>query len=437
MDMNRMVGVFSLVLALISVAIGIWSMEGVMIVISVLASLYSAASILYPSKGTERLAVTASVAVLICTVLLATVLSFDSVVNDGTMSKGIWMYVVAVLQTAPVVPLVVLTFMVFASVFKGSYNWAVIAGLGAFIGIGIQSIGYALVYLIQWLGLGAEVIVNGDVLYSLGIDLLVMIVFSIFLYLKFSKGIVITSDGMEDIEKVRKDAIHAENITFSAAQDLRERRTAWAMLIGCPISMMVVFAFVTAGHAPGLDAGHPVEYLQATCVLWAFITMVLPILRLLRLVSLPPWFTALVYGNMYLYVLSLCSGLYLNMSWWGDFTHILSGLIVAGFVFIALCLMQAHSPSHVTFGTRNGFLAMLFLVAMSFGGIWEMLEGFTDAVSGTAYMIYGATDTVADIAADMTGVTTMVLLAYLILSRQSAEKVASTVRLGKKAFETD
>jgi len=49
--------------------------------------------------------------------------------------------------------------------------------------------------------------------------------------------------------------------------DVRERRVAWAMLILCPLSMILMYTYVTMGYAPGLDAGHPIEYLQVSCLL--------------------------------------------------------------------------------------------------------------------------------------------------------------------------
>lgn len=223
------------------------------------------------------------------------------------------------------------------------------------------------------------------------------------------------------------------------ASEQKERRVAWAMLIICPMSMMALFAWVTAGLAPGLDTnlnnGHPMIYLQATCFLWAVISIFLPILRLKKLVALPYWFVAIIYADMYMYVISLCCGFYKDIAWWGDFTHVISGLVVASIVFLALCLVQANSPSHVTLGTRGGVVAMLLFVGASFGGIWELMEGATDILSGTDYMVYGAADTLADMAADMMGVLAMCLIAWFVLRKQDAKDIAADVRIGKKNID--
>ncbi|MDO5861978.1 MAG: hypothetical protein Q4Q58_04210 [Thermoplasmata archaeon] len=223
---------------------------------------------------------------------------------------------------------------------------------------------------------------------------------------------------------------------LTAEQDAKERRVAWTMLVLCPLSFLFIMVFVIIGVAPGLTTGdgHPAIYLEATCVLWALVSMFLPILRLLRLVQMPPAFLVVVYANMYFYVISLNMGLYLGVSWWGDMGHVVSSTIVTITVFIALCVMECRSPPHVTFGRRTGMVAMLFLVALSFGGIWEMMEGFTDTAGGHSYMVYGASDTMGDLSADLLGVIIMCIGVYAYLGKHTAYDIYSTMRFGRDAF---
>ena len=221
---------------------------------------------------------------------------------------------------------------------------------------------------------------------------------------------------------------------LTAEQDARERRVAWAMLIGCPLSFMFISVFSFLGVAPGIEAGHPPIYLIATCIAWAIVSVFLPALRLLRLVSLPSAFLFVVYANMYFYVLSLNVGLYLNVSWWGDMGHVISSTIVTMIVFLALCIMEVHSPAHVTFGRRGGMAAMLFFVALSFGGIWEMMEGFADFAGGGSYMVYGASDTMGDLTADLIGVIIVTACAYWYLGRRAPADICSFIRFGRGAF---
>ena len=220
------------------------------------------------------------------------------------------------------------------------------------------------------------------------------------------------------------------------ADEKKERRTAWIILIACPLSMMCIFALVSAGYARGLE-WHPMEYLQATCVLWALVMTIVPILRLTRFISLPLLFVALLYANMYMYVLSLCYGMYMDpaINWWGDFTHVVSGLVVASIVFIAMCLMTTRSPPHVTFDARGGMAITVFAVALAFGVIWEIMEGFTDIVTGYDYMVYGGSDTLYDLLADSIGAFIMAIAAWVILGKYTAKDIASRIRVGKKNID--
>ena len=219
------------------------------------------------------------------------------------------------------------------------------------------------------------------------------------------------------------------------AFDKKERRVAWAMLILCPLTMALMFIYVTLGYARGLAAGHPEEYLQMTCFLWGVIMTILPIMRLIRLVALPYWFLALLYANMYLYVISLCEGFYFNLEWWANFTHVISTMVVASIIFIALCVVQARSPSHVTQGTRGGTILMMLMLALSFGAVWEVMEGMTDILTGIDYMSYGAQHTMGNLAADALGAVFMTGIAWLMLGIRTPKEIAIMVRLGRKHIE--
>ena len=226
------------------------------------------------------------------------------------------------------------------------------------------------------------------------------------------------------------------------ANDAKERKTAWAMLIFCPLSLILVFILTT------MDIGrwipyHPKEYIQVTCLMWAAIMTVLPILRLTRKISLPLWFVVLLYADMYMFVLSLWHGMYFepllfgDTIWWGDFTHVISSLVVASIVFMALCLMESRSPPHVTLGGRGGITVMVFVASCAFGMIWELSEGLTEVITNFDYMSYGGDYTLYDMMADAIGAAIMALIAFIILSKHDAKHVASSIRLGKKNIDTD
>jgi hypothetical protein len=221
------------------------------------------------------------------------------------------------------------------------------------------------------------------------------------------------------------------------ADDAKERRIAWIILIVCPLSMMLMFTYVTLGYAGGLAAGHPMNYLQTTCILWAAIMTVLPILRLIRLVSLPFWFMALLYADMYMFVFTLCEGMYFRIFWWADLTHVVSGMVIASIVLMALCSMQVRSPAHVTLGSRGGIIAVLIMVTMSFGAIWEMMEGFTGILTGVDYMSYGVLHTMGNLTADLIGILILSAVAWVMLDIRGAAGIASKIRLGKRNIDSD
>jgi len=214
--------------------------------------------------------------------------------------------------------------------------------------------------------------------------------------------------------------------------EIRETRIAWGMLILCPLSMIAIYLAVSAGFFPGVEAGHPVEYLQSTCLMWAGLMVLPPLLRLLRIVALPMWLLFLSCVVMYLYVLSLCMGFYFNVSWWGYFTHIIVSTIVAGFVFLALCVIETKTPKYMTFGSKKGMIVILFIIAMSFGAIWEMLEAIVDLIARENLMVYEIVDTLGDLIADVVGVSVMSVTAWFVLGRYSTADVASQVRIRRK-----
>ena len=215
--------------------------------------------------------------------------------------------------------------------------------------------------------------------------------------------------------------------------DLRERRIAWLMLILCPLIMMTVFAYVTFGSPQGVTSGHPIEYLQMTCILWAAVTVILPILRLTRMISLPLWFMLIIYLDMYIYVISLCNGLYMDFRWWSEFSHIIASLVVSSIVFVALCVMQSRSPKHASLGSKNGIILLTIIIAVGFGAMWEIMEGLTDLLSGQDYMMYGPLDTLGDFGADLLGASLMAVVWILLI--RDTNSIGLQLRIGKKNID--
>jgi hypothetical protein len=82
-------------------------------------------------------------------------------------------------------------------------------------------------------------------------------------------------------------------------------------------------------------------------------------------------------------------------------------------------------------------VAMTIMVGLSFGAVWEIMEGFTDIISQYDYMSYGAVHSLGNLTADMIGTFLMGGIALIILSKYGEEHVASSIRLGKKNIDPE
>jgi len=184
------------VLSFISLVIGIWTWDGVMIVVSLLTFLFS---VVIAKKGNvHRLVFLTSIVVLICTILMASVTSYEMMVDDGIASKSVWTYSAAVIHTIPMIPFCLLSFFAIAAASGASYNWAIVSGLYPFIGLGVQGMGYGLTYLFMIADLQIGPTENAYVLYGLMVCVVSLIASSLILKSKLKNGrLLITSNGIE------------------------------------------------------------------------------------------------------------------------------------------------------------------------------------------------------------------------------------------------
>lgn len=206
-----------------------------------------------------------------------------------------------------------------------------------------------------------------------------------------------------------------------------DRRFTWAVWIVEEMIFVVMFLMVDAGSVRGLR-WHPAWYLEATCVSFALISCVIPVLRLLNAVKMPWWFNFLLIADVYIYTVSLCLGFYMdpNIPWWGFFGHVLSSMSVGAIVFLALCLIEKHSPAHITLGTNVAIHCYTLMISLAFGGIWEVMEGYIDVIVGQSVMVYGDFDTLDDLRADLVGSVIMVALTVFMMRGRTAVDVADT-----------
>ena len=180
----------------VSIALGLYYNDAMMVVLSLLALCYCIVSLKYGNAG--LFVTVASMIVMVCTILVTIVFSYDSMVTNGTMEKIDWSFIINIIQTVAVIPLTVLTFFIIAKVSEASYNWVMIGGFTPFIGLGIMGIGYALTYIFLLTELNDVLTDNVYILYGAAICLITHIVIALILGSIFKKRrYLITSNGLE------------------------------------------------------------------------------------------------------------------------------------------------------------------------------------------------------------------------------------------------
>jgi len=91
-----------------------------------------------------------------------------------------------------------MSFFVIATFAKSSYNWAMVTGLTVFVGLGIHSLGYAMIYVFFTFGIENGPSENYYVLCGLIIGMISLVIMTIFLNRIFKKNrCLITSNGLE------------------------------------------------------------------------------------------------------------------------------------------------------------------------------------------------------------------------------------------------
>ncbi|MDR2698201.1 MAG: hypothetical protein LBB30_00785 [Candidatus Methanoplasma sp.] len=198
MDAGRSWFALSIFISTVSVAFGIWGQDGAMTALSLLAVLFSVLSFTYCSTAARPYPIIASTTVLICTTLMVTVASYDMLAEGGYVSDLGWIYLYAVIRGIAVIPLIIVFFFTTAAVFKASYNWAVVSGLGWLTGMGMQVPQFAMVLILQSSELENEIIVNATIVIGMLANLVMFAAFSLIIRSVFKKNrYLITSNGLE------------------------------------------------------------------------------------------------------------------------------------------------------------------------------------------------------------------------------------------------
>jgi len=109
-----------------------------------------------------------------------------------------WIYVYAIIRGVAVIPIIIMFFFAVAAVFKASYNWATISGLGWLVGMGMQLPQFAMVLILQSAELESETIVNATIVIGMLVNMVMFAALSLILRFVFKKNrYLITANGLE------------------------------------------------------------------------------------------------------------------------------------------------------------------------------------------------------------------------------------------------
>ena len=197
MDSKNAWAIVSVVLAVLSLALGIWGQDGAMLALSCFATVFSIVSLMRCTEAVHKYSLIMSAMVLLCTALMITVASYDTLVNGNIMSDYWWIYLSAAIHGAAMIPIIVMFFFTTAALFKASYNWVLMPGLAWLVGMGIQVPKYLMVYAIQFSDLENGIISNTTLTLTMLVNMLMFVVFSLILRRVFKKNLyLITENGL-------------------------------------------------------------------------------------------------------------------------------------------------------------------------------------------------------------------------------------------------
>ncbi len=203
---------------------------------------------------------------------------------------------------------------------------------------------------------------------------------------------------------------------------MRSVRTVDAVL--CIVLPGVLAVFAALSHMGFSDADFGDSYVMESLLMCAAVTAVCPVLRLVGLVRLPYWFIGAVSVAVYLHGVSLYYGTYRDLWWWDHLTHFTSSVVVTSVVFTSLCALVRYVPGQ-HLGGNAVFLALVAVVSLGMGDLWEVAEWTVDAVSGNHYMQYSVFDTMEDVAMDVLGVSTATAVLAVVLGRGTPSDAAA------------
>lgn len=197
------------------------------------------------------------------------------------------------------------------------------------------------------------------------------------------------------------------------------RNKAWGHLDNVVLYVLpgIMLVFSAMGFL-GYNHGSSTEwYVGFTNIFCAAMVTILPLLKRKGWFIAPYWLIIPVSLNVMMYGISLFLGFYHYFWWWDEFTHMLSSMLVAILVFIALGAIECHT-NHISL-PKPAFLLATFLITVGIGNAWELFEGAVDfLVSSNHMQDIDAFDTLTDTTMDAVGALIVVAIGAVTLRKR-------------------
>lgn len=152
-------------------------------------------------------------------------------------------------------------------------------------------------------------------------------------------------------------------------------------------------------------------------------------LRRFHILTLPTWFVVLIEVAIFFHAYGVLLMNYDFLVYYDTLTHTLSSCVISVCVYLTLFFLQ-RTNSGVRLGA--GLLALfVFLIMMSFGSLWEVLEYVVDQSTGT-HMQYSPFDTVRDMLANAFGSVLGSALMFLYVRHRPLDDLLDSIDLHPK-----
>ena len=197
MQSDRAPFIIGIVLSIVLLFAAIWKNDGMTVGTCVTALAISIPVAIYCPRTVSNYSLFSSLALLICTILMLFIVPYDSMFQ-GEDSSIFWACVSAFILGIALIFQVILFFFFTAAMFKASYNWVLVSGLGWIIGLGLMVIRYMTLLIFQYNEAEEGLLVNPILAFGMLVNLIMFVVAFVIIGRMMKKNrYLITFNGTE------------------------------------------------------------------------------------------------------------------------------------------------------------------------------------------------------------------------------------------------